>query len=503
MSVPLRAKTLNRRTFLSIGLASAGLAALPLLQACGPAAAPTPTPQPAKPAEAPKPTTAPAAAATATPAAKPTEAVAKPTEAAAAKPAAPTPGAKPAAVKPGTKIVVTTRIGSDAEIMVKSVADFTKETGIPAESVVYGPEAEYWPKVQTMHATKQVADVIWASVGNFHNFANRGILAELEPLIKADNYDLSDYLPNGLKTMSWKGKLYGMPWGGHPGNGGLLYNVDLLNKAGVSVTEDPESLDSWTYDTLKDAAVRATVQSGGKTTQFGYMPGTDYLSLNNVVGAHGGELYSADGTKLTMDTDAVKKGLGWVRDIFVTLKAAPTPGPDVNSSELFATGRLAMVLTGYWGQFDPGEKSIAGKFKWNVALQPKGPAGKRGTQLTINGQTISSISENKEAAWQFVKWLMDPKNHIPIVLAGGSRPALRKSVLENPELMTKMKAHKVFAKGLMEAEPWRMPANLRWPEFNTTLTQVFAGVWTGNQTLEQAYPEAIKKLQDIMDKPMI
>ena len=501
MSTLPRAKTLNRRTFLSIGLASAGLAALPLLQACGPAAAPTPTPQPAKPTEAPKPTAAPAATATA-PAAKPTEAVAKPTEAAAAKPTA-APAAKPAAVKPGTKIQVCTRLGSDAEIMTKSVADFTKETGIQAESIAYPGEPEYWAKVQALFSTKQVADVIWASVGNFHNFANRGLLAELEPLIKADNYDLSDYLPNGLKTMSWKGKLYGMPWGGHPGNGGLLYNVDLLNKAGINVTEDPESLLDWTYDKLAEAAQKATLQSGGKTTQFGYMPGTDCLSLNNVVGAYGGYFYSADGTKLTMDTDEVKKGLGWVRDVFVTLKAAPTPGPDVNSSELFATGRLAMVLTGYWGQFDPGEKSIAGKFKWNVSLQPKGPAGKRGTQLTINGQTISSISENKEAAWQFVKWLMEPKNHIPIVLSGGSRPALRKSVLESPELMTKMKAHKVFAKGLMEAEPWRMPANLRWPEFNTTLTQVFAGVWTGNQTLEQAYPDAIKKLQDIMDKPMI
>jgi hypothetical protein len=48
-----------------------------------------------------------------------------------------------------------------------------------------------------------------------------------------------------------------------------------------------------------------------------------------------------------------------------------------------------------------------------------------------------------------------------------------------------------------------MPANFRWPEFNSTVVQVFAGVWAGTDTLAQAMPEAKKKLQDIIDKPAI
>ena len=48
-----------------------------------------------------------------------------------------------------------------------------------------------------------------------------------------------------------------------------------------------------------------------------------------------------------------------------------------------------------------------------------------------------------------------------------------------------------------------MPANYRWPEFNSTVIQVFAGVWSGTQTLEQAMPDAKKKLQEIIDKPAI
>jgi hypothetical protein len=44
-----------------------------------------------------------------------------------------------------------------------------------------------------------------------------------------------------------------------------------------------------------------------------------------------------------------------------------------------------MAQNGYWGHFAPGEKAIAGKFKWGLDITPKGPAGRRGSSLTING----------------------------------------------------------------------------------------------------------------------
>jgi multiple sugar transport system substrate-binding protein len=412
-----------------------------------------------------------------------------------------------AVVSDGPELQVSTRGSTDGDIMEKSVVAFAAQTGIKFKHVSYGPEPDYWSKVQALHATGQVADMIWASTGNLHNFANRGILAELGPLIQADNYDLSDYIPAGLESMSLNGKLYGMPWGGHPGNGGLLYNVDLLNAAGFNVTEDPDSLDNWTYDTLKDAATKTSKTKDGRPDVLGYSPGTDFLSLNNVLGAYGARFMPPDGKSLSMDTPEFMAAMNWVRDIFVN-KWSPALDPDPTAmantqNELFGGGRLATLQTQYTGQFTPGEKVIQGKFKWNVGLQPKGPANKRGTALTINGMTVAAISKHKPEAWQFVKWLMEPENQVPIVLAGGSRPALRTKVLNDERLMTQLKAHKVFVKALLAAEPWQMPANYRWPEFNSTVIQVFAGVWSGTQTLEQALPDAKKKLQEIIDKPAI
>jgi ABC-type glycerol-3-phosphate transport system substrate-binding protein len=198
-----------------------------------------------------------------------------------------------------------------------------------------------------------------------------------------------------------------------------------------------------------------------------------------------------------MDTPEFLAGMNFVRDFFVTHQVAPTP--DQNLSELFVSERLAMPNGWYGSQFTPGERAIAGRFKWNVGPVPKGS----GLTLTINGQTIAANSNDKESGWQFLKWLMDPENHIPIVLTGGSRPALRESVLDHPRLMNEMKAHKVFAQLIKDAGPWQMPANYRWPEFNTTVTQVFANVWLGRETVEQALPEATRRLQAVMDKPAI
>lgn len=470
----------SRRTALKLFGVAGGAAATSLLAACGGSSAPA---------------AAPTAGATAASGSAPAATTA-PAGATAAVPAAATP--QPAVGKAAT-IQVVTRGGSDGQIMTTSAAAFTKQNpSIVVKAVSYGPEPEYWSKLQALYATQQVADVIWASSANQLGLANRGLLKNLSPIISADKYDMTDYFPNAVQSMSLNGKLFGMPWGAHPGNGGLVYNVAMVNTAGFAkVTEDPSSILDWTYDTLMQAAIKATKRTGSRVDVYGYLPGTDYLSLTNVTGAYGGDFLNADGTQLTMDTPEFLKGMQWVYDAFVTNKVAPAP--NANGDQLFDSQKLAMELSGYWGQFQPGIKNNA--FQWNDSLQPTGPSGKRGTHLTINGQCMSSITKYPNQAWDFIKFIMSPAQNIQIVLSGGGRPAARKSVLESPILISKMKAHKVWIKAIETAEPWRQPANFRWPEFTTTIQQAFGDAWVGKQTMDKAIPQAKKLLQTVLDKP--
>ena len=466
-------KNVTRRGLLRFGLGLTGLVAV--TTACG------------QPVATASPTTAPAAPTAAAPAANPT--------ATSAPAAAANPGSAAA-----VEIQVSTRGAGDGTIMVKTADTFSKQMGnIKVTHVSYGPEPDYWTKVETNFATKQLADVVWASTGNLLNFANRSILGPLDDIIKGDGYDLSDYVQNALASLSLKGKLYAMPWGSHPGNGGLTYNATMLNAAGfANVTDDANSILDWTYDTLMDAAIKTTKRSGDQVQVYGYLPGTDYLSLGNVLGAFGADFLNADGTKLTMDAPEFLKAMTWVYDVFVTNKASPAPG--ANGDMLFDSQKLAMELTQYAGQFQPGINP-PDLFKWNDSLQPKGPAGKRGTHLTINGQAMSALTKHQKEAWTFIKYLMDPAQNVQIVLANGGRPAARHAVLESPILIEKMKAQKTWAMAIESAEPWRRPANFRWPEFNTTVQQAFADCWVGKQTIEQALPGATKLLQAVVDKP--
>jgi multiple sugar transport system substrate-binding protein len=472
---------LSRRKLLQFGI---GLGGVVLLAACAPAASTSPTAAPAQP------TAAAAGAAT------------TPTTAAAGGATTPTaaPAAAGAPATNGAAITVSTRGAGDGDIMIKTAAAFTKSTGTKVTHVSYGPEPDYWAKVEATYATKQLADVVWASTGNLFNFANRGILRELDSVIKADNYDLTDYVPNALTSLTFKGKLVAMPWGAHPGNGGFLYNADMLNAAGFTkVTDNAESVLDWTYDMVLQAAQKVVKKTGDTIDVYGFNTGTDYLSLTNIIGSYGADFINADGTKLTMDAPEFLKGMNYVRDMFVTLKLAPAPGG--NTQQLFDGQKLAMAGASFADQFQPGIKDPG--FKWNDSLAPLGPAGKRGTHLTVNGQAMSSITTHPTEAWSFIKYLMDPAQNVQIVLANGGRPAARKAVLESPILLEKMKAMQVWAKGIEAAEPWRQPSNYRWPEFNTTITQVFADVWGGKQTVEQALPNATKLLQAVLDKPPV
>src|SRR4030088_549562 len=65
-------------------------------------------------------------------------------------------------VSTGVELQVATRGATDGDIMENSVVTFLAQTGIKFKHVSYGPEPDYWSKVQALHATGQIADVLWA-----------------------------------------------------------------------------------------------------------------------------------------------------------------------------------------------------------------------------------------------------------------------------------------------------------------------------------------------------
>lgn len=395
------------------------------------------------------------------------------------------------------KILIQTRGGGDGRGMEELIIPaFTKENPtVKAEHVALGGEPDYWIKVVTAHAGKELGDVVWASTGGFHALGYRGVFLDLDPLARADRYDFKDYVPGGLETLKINGKLQGLPWGGHPGYTGLLYNEELLARAGH---KPPDG--TWSWEKLLEVARTGSKVSGDPNTDvYGFNPLIDYLGLTPIVRGNGADFLDKEGKKFTLSNRAGIDSLNYVRDLWIRHRVAPPLGSSI--SELFVSGRIAMWQGNYGSQFSPGERGIAGRFNWGMAILPKGSTGKVGTQLTINGMCIGSPTKAKEAAWKFLKFIMEPEVQIPAVLSGASRPGLRSSVLRHPKLLNEMRSHRVWVEIMETAPPWHQPWNLRWAEFDELIKKVLTPAWRGEQTVEQALSGGLSQFEALLAKP--
>ncbi|MDQ3703504.1 MAG: sugar ABC transporter substrate-binding protein, partial [Chloroflexota bacterium] len=409
--------------------------------------------------------------------------------------AAPAAGGTPGAGGQQAEIHVNFRQGSDAEWQQRLIPQFeAKNPGIKVILDVLPAEPEYWAKVQALYATGQVGDMIWASLGNFKNFADKGLLNNLDPIISKDRYDLKDYTAVSLETMKWNGKLYGMPWGAHTGNPAVMYNGDLLAQEGIKIEDAIKS-----YDSLYEAAVKLTKGNAGSRTQYGFLPSAGQIGMNNHIRAYGGDFYDQKGEKLTLDQAPAQDAIKWMQKMW--RETAPTFGTGFNGDELFSSGRIALYQTGWTGQFVPGDAQLAGKFAWNLVQMPKGPKGIVGTQLTVNGITMAASTKQPDATWVYIKYMMDPEVQVQLVLNNGGRPAPRDAVLKHPELLSKLKAPNVYIPLYETSLGWPEPANHRWPEFNAAVDQVFGPIWTGASSLEAGMRDVNSKLQEILSKP--
>ncbi len=320
-------KARTRRSLLAV------LGASGVLAACGGEAAPAAAP-PAQPTKAPAAPAAPTAAAA--PAAAPT--------------------AAPAAKQ--VEIRTNFRQGGDAEWQNRLMPKFMeKNPNIKVVMDTLPGEPEYWAKISALYATGQAGDFIWASNGNFLGYAENGIPRELDSIIAKDKYDLGDYTKVGLDNMRYQGKLHGMPWGSHCQNCLVMYNEDLLKEAGVTIEQATTS-----YDALYEAAKKATKGAAGSRTQFGFLPAGGQTAMGCNVRAFGAETYDAAGKKVTLGDAGAIEALKWMQKMWKD--TAPVFGSGFSGDELFATGKVAMVQAGYGNHFVPGDKAIAGKFKW-------------------------------------------------------------------------------------------------------------------------------------------
>ncbi len=356
-----------------------------LLSACTPAAAPTTAPVAAKPTSAPV-------------AAQPTTAPAQPSAEA-----------------------VTIRYGlwdSAQQPAYESCAKaFTAKNPNINVKIEQSGWDDYWTSIQTGFVSGNAPDVFTDHLAKYPEFANKGQLVDIQPLIDQDKVDTSIYL-KGLADLWVKdGKRYGLPkdWD----TIAVFYNADMFKKAGV----DPAVMKDWTWNpkdggTFEQTIAKLTLDKNGKNgldpafdknnvVQYGFLhegggSGVGQTQWSSYAVSNGWKVndgpwatkYYYDNPKLaeTMDWYAglIKKGYAEKQEDQSSLGAAT----------LFQSGKGAMVTEGSWNINNFVQNS---KFPVGFGLLPVGPAGRKSM---FNGlaDSIWVGTQHPKEAWEWMKF---------------------------------------------------------------------------------------------------
>ena len=396
------------------------------------------------------------------------------------------------------------RMGDKEAFFTERIATFQMQN--PGVTVKYEPlpqaDAEYYPKLQVLSATKNLPDVFWASIGrsSYQFLADKGVLRDLEPLVKGSNLDLSQFYPNAIASLRINGKLFAMPQTVHSGRSMLFYNKTAWEKAGLKLPDY-----EYTYDQLAQDSQKIVTSGGAQFGFSGVYGGTDdFLATLIPIRAFGGEVLSPDGKKCLLDSKEALAAVQWMADGFQKTKISPLPvqGQDVNAgnADLFANGKIAAFQASYGGEFTPTDKQLMNGVVRASTLMPKGPSGKHGTMFEINCMAMSPTSQNADMAWKFLTFLVGKESGTIVTKTTGA-PGGVKDGWNDPDLMANP-LQQVEKTSLDEAGPFIGPANFKGEKFNTTMSQLMGEIWLGKSQPANALSGITKQLQAILDEPV-
>jgi len=386
--------------------------------------------------------------------------------------------------------------GDQKELWDEAIADFEgTHPNIKVEQQVLSFSVHTQKVLTAAAADADVGDLILLEDWFAQELLGRDYLVDMKPYIDRD-LKPDQYFPVSLETFKYQNSIRAFPvaLGSYP----LFYNKDLFDAAGISY---PDS--NWTYDTLVAVARKLTkdTDGDGKPDQWGFL-------LDNS-GGFDGLLYSLSGAVLTDDLSRsafaeprTLKALHFWVDLVHSYKVSPEyatlRGGSSSGGTLrpFETGRFAMAML---GSFLTTYRN--NQFAWNIALPPKGPAGRKALRFAA-AFGIPKSSKHPDEAWEFIRWLV---NELPAKYSDrmyyGLVPNSRRLASSPEYLNGAPKVDRDVVIDMIENYSfsyWRS----RWAQFRDEgfLPEVDRMV-SGEKSVEQAAADADKRINEVLSRP--
>lgn len=352
---------------------------------------------------------------------------------------------------------------------------FYEETGIKVNVIpAAGNQAE---QVLVMIAGGVAPDVTDFPPAEGAPLITQGLFEDLWPYVERSGMDLSQIPPVGIEgSTSPDGKLWGLPISIYPVI--TFFNKDMFERAGLV---DPASMpvSEWTWETFRESARRLTIDRTGTGQSNQY--GTDRRlrgRWDQYVHQAGGQWYDRlmFPTESHFNTPEVLEAVRFVTTVMNDDGSAPPHGSSGYSVWPGRGANVAMTLNDGPGAI--GTQWQNSPVAWDVAALPKGPVN-RAVAVVPNNLEILKDSTEKEAAWQWVHYLIADVDHqVAFATTTGRLPAIRDAMLRYGEIPIDMPPNWM---AIIDAafDPDGFPQYVVPSEVRTPVNAIIGRVWSG------------------------
>jgi sorbitol/mannitol transport system substrate-binding protein len=408
----------------------------------------------------------------------------------------------------------TVTVAIVANPQMRDIQQFTKEfardhPGVKVRYVTL-PENEARARITQDVATKAGQfDVVMIGTYEAPIWGRNGWLTDLTRYTRADRaYDVDDLLPAVRKGLSVGQKLYAVPFYGE--SSFLMYRKDLFEQAGLHMPAHP----TWTQ--VADFARKLKTPDRAGICLRG-LPGwgEQLAPLDTVINTFGGRWYDMN-WNAQLTSPATTRAVKFYLDL---IKQAGEPGaPNAGFSECltaYTQGQAAMWYDATVAAGSLEDKKVSKVVGKNGYVAAPVMETKWSGWLWAWSLAIPTTAKDPDAAWEFVSWATS-KQYIRLVgeRLGWTRvpPGSRQSTYDIDQYVRASSgAAQVTLDALKTVDPNRATKDpvpytgiqyVQIPEFQdlgTRVSQQFAAVLAGNQSVEDALRTAQGEAEKVAD----
>ena len=352
------------------------------------------------------------------------------------------------------------------------------------------PWGTYWTKLDASLETDEAPDVFWMNV-YVYKYAEAGLLEPLDAYIKKDNFDTGIYAQGRLNAYNLSGVQYALPKG--LDTVAVALNTEIFSRYGVDLPKE-----GWTWDDMRAIATQlkdAIAAAGGSEYPI-VMELDAQPSWMNFLYQNGGYFLSDDGKTTGVAEAASKDAVQQVVDLMANGQMAPySVLSETKGTDLFISGQAGIVFIGSWKSSVLESSTLAENGNIQLIQMPK-MAVNNSCNMGGLGYVMSSRCENKDAAWELIKYITGPEAEAYEAEKGIDIPACLSAQSAYVANFKNINAQ-VFMDASATGFAYSSNGNFDWTGY---VDDAMAEAFSGTKTVSDALDNGAAQAQAVLDE---